>query len=94
MPTRNVVLTDHQSELLDRLVASGRYQNASEAMRAGLRMLEEDEARMARLADRIDDVIADYEKHGALDEPAEVTIRRAFAEARAKYEDKTGGNGT
>ena len=41
MPTRNVVLTEHQSALLDRLVAEGRYQNASEAMRAGLRHLEE-----------------------------------------------------
>lgn len=35
MPTRNVVLTDAQSELVDRLVASGRFQNASEALRAG-----------------------------------------------------------
>ncbi len=33
MPTRNVVLTDHQAELLERLVASGHYQNASEVLR-------------------------------------------------------------
>jgi antitoxin ParD1/3/4 len=44
MPTRNVVLTDHQSEFVDALVASGRYQNASEAMRSGLRLLEREEA--------------------------------------------------
>ena len=31
MPTRNVVLTDHQASLVEHLVASGRYQNASEA---------------------------------------------------------------
>ena len=30
MPTRNVVLTDHQARLVERLVVSGRYQNASE----------------------------------------------------------------
>ncbi|EQD34584.1 transcriptional regulators (CopG/Arc/MetJ DNA-binding domain), partial [mine drainage metagenome] len=30
MPTRNVVLTDHQAELVERLVREGRYQNASE----------------------------------------------------------------
>ena len=36
MVTRNVVLTDAQSELIEHLVASGRYQNASEALRAGL----------------------------------------------------------
>ncbi|MFW5739925.1 MAG: type II toxin-antitoxin system ParD family antitoxin, partial [Myxococcota bacterium] len=46
MATRNVVLTDRQSELIDRLVASGRYQNASEALRAGLRLLEREEAEL------------------------------------------------
>jgi hypothetical protein len=30
MATRNVVLTEPQSKLIDDLVASGRYQNASE----------------------------------------------------------------
>ena len=29
MPTRNVVLTDQQTEFIKRLVPSGRYQNAS-----------------------------------------------------------------
>jgi antitoxin ParD1/3/4 len=33
MPTRNVVLTDHQAALVEHLVASGRYQNASEVLR-------------------------------------------------------------
>lgn len=28
MATRNVVLTDHQTELVERLVASGRYRNS------------------------------------------------------------------
>ncbi|MCC6718182.1 MAG: type II toxin-antitoxin system ParD family antitoxin [Acetobacteraceae bacterium] len=40
MPTRNVVLTAHHEALIERLVASGRYQNASEVLRAGLRELE------------------------------------------------------
>lgn len=44
MPTRNVVLTDHQAELIERLVASGRYQNASEVLREGLRLIEDREA--------------------------------------------------
>ena len=47
MPTRNVVLTDHQAQLLERLVASGRYQNASEVLRAGLRLVEQQEDREA-----------------------------------------------
>lgn len=45
MPTRNVVLTDHHEEVIDRLVKSGRYQNASEVMREGLRMIERREER-------------------------------------------------
>jgi len=44
MATRNIVLTDHQSQVVDHLVASGRYQNASEVLRAGLRMVEEAES--------------------------------------------------
>ena len=82
MPTRNVVLTEHQSALIDALVASGRYQNASEALRAGLRLLESAEETRAALIRRIDGALADHADTGALDEPGETTIRRAFARAR------------
>jgi antitoxin ParD1/3/4 len=44
MPTRNVVLTDRQADLVERLVVSGRYQNASEVLRDGLRLIEDREA--------------------------------------------------
>ncbi len=44
MPTRNVVLTEHQAVLIERLVGSGRYQNASEVLREGLRLVEREEA--------------------------------------------------
>lgn len=44
MPTRNVVLADHQTSLVERLVTSGRYQNASEVLRDGLRLVEQREA--------------------------------------------------
>ena len=44
MPTRNVVLTKRQEELIETLVESGRYQNASEVLRDGLRMVEQREA--------------------------------------------------
>ncbi len=43
MPTRNVVLSDHQHDLVETLVQSGRYQNASEVLREGLRLIEERE---------------------------------------------------
>ena len=44
MPTRNVVLTERQQELIDDLVKAGRYQNASEVLRDGLRLVEQREA--------------------------------------------------
>jgi antitoxin ParD1/3/4 len=53
VPTRNVVLTDNQEQLIQSLVASGRYQNASEVIREGLRLIErrevEDAARLEAL---------------------------------------------
>jgi len=82
MTTRNVVLTDHQSALVDHLVASGRYQNASEALRAGLRLLEREEAELGTLRARL---LAGLEqaRNGDLAEGSgEDAIRRAFARTR------------
>ncbi len=47
MPTRNVVLTDHHEKVIETLVGAGRYQNASEVLRDGLRLVEEREGRIA-----------------------------------------------
>jgi antitoxin ParD1/3/4 len=47
MPTRNVVLTDHQEQLIESLVDTGRFQNASEVLRDGLRLVEDRETRDA-----------------------------------------------
>ena len=41
MPTRNVNLTDHYEDFVNQLVTSGRFSDASEVLRAGLRLLEE-----------------------------------------------------
>jgi antitoxin ParD1/3/4 len=59
MPTRNVVLTDHQAALVEQLVRSGRYQNASEVLRDGLRLLQRRELEEAAKLEAI---------RGALDE--------------------------
>lgn len=83
MPTRNVVLTDSQTDLIERLIADGRYQNASEALRAGLRLLEREEAEMTALRDRLAAGL-EQARSGALAEGSgEDAIRRAFAAARA-----------
>ncbi|ADZ72179.1 type II toxin-antitoxin system ParD family antitoxin [Polymorphum gilvum] len=82
MPTRNVVLTDSQTDLIERLIADGRYQNASEALRAGLRLLEREEAEMTALRNRLAAGL-DEARSGALAEgTGEDAIRRAFAAAR------------
>jgi antitoxin ParD1/3/4 len=53
VPTRNVVLTEQQAAMVERLVHSGRYQNASEVLRDGLRLVQqreaEDKARLTAL---------------------------------------------
>lgn len=83
MPTRNVVLTDHQAELIERLVASGRYQNASEVLREGLRLVEsretEEKARLKALREAARIGIADIEagRHRSFDSAA--TLERHLA---------------
>lgn len=47
VPTRNVVLTKPQEKLIETLVESGRYQNASEVVRDGLRLVAQREAEEA-----------------------------------------------
>jgi antitoxin ParD1/3/4 len=44
MPTRNVNLTDHFDKFIAKRVKSGRFSNASEVVREGLRLLEQREA--------------------------------------------------
>jgi putative addiction module CopG family antidote len=43
MAAMNIALTKHFEELIARLVASGRYNNSSEVVRAGLRVLDAEE---------------------------------------------------
>lgn len=59
MPTRNVNLTEELDRFVAAKVKSGRYENASEVVRAALRTLERDEqeyeARLTRLRQAIDE---------------------------------------
>ena len=43
MPTRNVNLTEHFDRFIETRVTSGRFSNASEVVREGLRLLEQRE---------------------------------------------------
>ncbi|WP_333826840.1 type II toxin-antitoxin system ParD family antitoxin [Pararhodobacter sp.] len=84
MVTRNVVLTDAQSELVDRLVTSGRYQNASEALRAGLRLLEREETELGELRARLVTSLEEARRGDLAEGSGEESIRRAFSGARQR----------
>ena len=43
MPTRNVNLTEHLDRFIEAGISSGRFSNASEVVREGLRLLEQRE---------------------------------------------------
>lgn len=47
--TVTVTLGPHYEEFIQANIAGGRYNNVSEVIRAGLRRLEEDEARLAAI---------------------------------------------
>ena len=100
MPTRNVVLTDYQAELVERLVSSGRYQNASEVLREGLRLVEDQEAegkaRIKALRDAARVGIADIDagRYRSFESPIELsrhlsTLRDSVLSSKSR--DETGG---
>jgi antitoxin ParD1/3/4 len=83
MPTRNVVLTSHQDQLVDQLVTSGRYQNASEVLREGLRLIENRDLEYARrleaLREAVNVGIADFDAGNfqSFDTPAALSAHLA-----------------
>lgn len=84
MPTRNVVLTEHQSAFIEEMVASGRYQNASELMRAGLARLEREEEELAALRERLRIGLEQVRKRQFAEGTPEEVIARAFAKGKAR----------
>jgi antitoxin ParD1/3/4 len=71
----SISLGPHFERFIRREVASGRFGTASEVVRAGLRLLEEDEARLASLRGALEEgersgVVEDYSLEGLLAETA------------------------
>ncbi|QDU71840.1 type II toxin-antitoxin system ParD family antitoxin [Mucisphaera calidilacus] len=62
MPTQNVSLSEHFYDFIQRCVDSGRYQNASEVVRAGLRALEQREKEEAARVERLKQLIQEGEE--------------------------------
>lgn len=84
MVTRNVVLTESQDELIKGLISSGRYQNASEVLRAGLRLLEREEASLANLQSGLRQGLAQVVDDKLADGSGSDATRRAFGRTRSQ----------
>lgn len=86
MSTRNVVLTERQDELIDTLVRTGRYQNASEVMGEELRLIEqreaEDAAELAALREAARIGMADFDA-GQFSSFSDLAEMRKHLRARA-----------
>jgi antitoxin ParD1/3/4 len=53
----SISLGDHFENFVDSRISSGRFKNASEVIRAGLRLLEEEEGKIIALKKAIDEGI-------------------------------------
>jgi antitoxin ParD1/3/4 len=88
MPTRNVNLTDHFDRFIETAVQSGRYSNASEMVREGLRLLEqreqEDQAKIEWLRTATQEGIDDMENGRYIALNSSEEIREFLAGMRAE----------
>ena len=88
MATRNVVLTERQDTLINTLVESGKYQNASEVLREGLRLIEQreaqDAAKLAALREAAKLGIASIESGDARTFDDSASLRRHLKDVAAK----------
>ena len=80
MPTRNIVLTDHQSDFVNRMVEGGQYQNASEVLRDALRRMERDEEEWERVRGGVLEGLAQADRGETVDgeEAGRRSIREVF----------------
>ncbi len=80
----SVSLGDHFTSFIDTEVKSGRYGSASEVVRAGLRLLQEHEAKVKAL----EAALIEGEESG---EPQPFDRDELLARMHAKYDAKHGG---
>lgn len=83
MPTRNINLTDHYDQFVEGQVDAGKYKNASEVLRAGLRLLEQQtqtEAQQLMLLRKLAaDGFRSLDQGQGLSIASEGSLRRAIA---------------
>ena len=76
MKTTSVALGPHFEDFIQTSIQSGRYNNASEVVRSGLRLLEEQEQRMAALRSAIEEglnsgIVEDFDSQDFLQQMKE-----------------------
>lgn len=80
----NVSLTPELEGFAERCVASGRYGNVSEVMRAALRLLEQQEARRAAFTEMLDRTEREADEKGWLTaDEVDAELGEVIANARA-----------
>jgi len=85
MTTRDVVLTTQQEQFVGELVATGRNQNASEVLREGLRLLQDNEhlrqAQLEGIQARLLEGLDQYKQGESAVGTGEEAIERALSAA-------------
>lgn len=76
----SVKLGDHFDQLVADLTETGRYKNVSEAIRAGLRLLEEQEFEYRAKRENLRQMLIEGEESGECDS----TLDEIFAEVKAE----------
>ncbi len=78
----SIVLSDHFQTFIAEQVEEGRYGSASEVVRAGLRLLESHEAKMAALRAAVKEGLASGK-------PEPFDVENFLAEVNAEYDAKS-----
>lgn len=91
MPTRNINLTKHFDDFIEKNVSRGEYQNASEVVRDALRLLQsrqrEEKLKLQRLREAIDVGLTDLENGDYIElKPDEI---EPWLSSLGKREEKT-----
>jgi antitoxin ParD1/3/4 len=81
----SIALSEQHRQLIDGLVASGRYQGVSEVVREGLRLLEDQEERRQRILAEIEKVVQEGIDSGTA---GEVDFESLVTEARRRARDR------
>ncbi len=84
MATTSIDLGEHFTDFLSQLKESGRYRNVSEAVRAGLRLLEQEEAENRAKIEWLRQELIAGEESGESDS----TLDEVFAEVKAEFDAK------